>query len=289
MRGFPVTAGVIQTDAVLITEAELAQRIESGVITRILDVRWTLMKPDGTADYQAGHIPGAVYVDLDAELSDHSVTGAGRHPLPSPESVQRAARRWGVNEGETVVVYDDWSNQTAARAWWVLRAAGVDVLLLDGAWPAWRDAGRAVETGDVLPEPGDVVIGSLDVMPTATADEVAERARTGVVLDARAAERYRGDVEPMDPKAGHIPGARSAPTALNVDADGRFRDREQLRKRFAEAGVRDGEAPVVYCGSGISATHQIVALAIAGHDAVLYPGSWSEWSNDPDRPVATGE
>jgi thiosulfate/3-mercaptopyruvate sulfurtransferase len=273
---------------VTISADDLAERISAGQRTVVLDVRWTLMKPDGRDDYLTGHLPGAVYVDLDTELSDHSVTGAGRHPLPSPAALQDSARRWGVTGGDTVVVYDDWLNQAAARAWWLLRAAGVDALLLDGGWSGWQASGRPVETGDVSPAPGDVVITSLDGMATADADEVARRAQTGVVLDARAGERFRGEVEPLDPRAGHIPGARSVPTAQNVNADATFRGVDDLRQRFADAGVTAGDPPVVYCGSGVSATHQIAALAIAGHDAVLFPGSWSEWSNDPDRPVATG-
>lgn len=275
--------------SVLISAADVVERIRSGHRTAVLDVRWTVSDPDGRDAYLAGHLPGAVYVDLDSEMSDHSVTGAGRHPLPSPAALQQAARRWGIGGGDTVVVYDDWNNQAAARAWWLLRAAGVeDVRLLDGGWAGWQRSGLPVQTGDVTPALGDVIIDSLDGMPTACADDVAERATTGVVLDARAGERFRGEVEPLDSRAGHIPGARSVPTAANIGIDGYFRDSAELRNRFAEAGIGAGDMPVVYCGSGVTATHQIAALAIAGYDAVLYPGSWSEWSGDPARPVATG-
>ncbi len=267
----------------------LAQRLSSDP-PRLLDVRWTLTAPDGSAAYRAGHIPGAVYVDLDAELSDHSVTGRGRHPLPTAAALQDSARRWGLHPGDPVVVYDDWSGQAAARAWWLLRAAGLeDVRILNGGWSAWQRAGLPVESGEMLPEPGSLTIAALDAMPVVGADEMAVQADSAghVVLDARAAARYRGDEEPLDPRAGHIPGAVSAPTADNLNADGTFRSATDLRARFAELGA-DRSTVTVYCGSGITAAHEIAALAIAGHAAALFPGSWSEWSSDPARPVATG-
>jgi thiosulfate/3-mercaptopyruvate sulfurtransferase len=278
--------------SVLISAAELAQRLSAGTdIVRLLDVRWTVTAPDGRAAYAAGHLPGAVYVDLDSELSDHTVTGRGRHPLPSAAALQRSVRRWGLNPGETVVVYDDWGGQAASRAWWLLRAAGVkDVRLLDGGWSAWQRSGNPIATAEPQPNPGTLVIDNLDALPTVDADGVAERALSpdAVVLDARAAARYRGDEEPLDPRAGHIPGAVSAPTAANLAADGTFRTAADLRERFSGLGA--GAQPVaVYCGSGVTATHQIAALAIAGYDAALYPGSWSEWSSTPQRPVATGD
>ncbi|CAN5562671.1 sulfurtransferase [soil metagenome] len=274
--------------AILISVSELAERLSA---VRILDVRWTLMQPDGRPAYRAGHIPGAVYVDLDAELSDHSVTGRGRHPLPGALALQESARRWGINPGGTVVVYDNWGGMAAARAWWLLRAGGVaNVVLLDGGWAAWQRAGHPTETGEFTPVPGTVVISSLSGLPVVDADGIAAAAGGSdhVVLDARAAARYRGDEEPLDPRAGHIPGAVSASTAENLTAEGTFKPAAELRARFAAVGA--GEFPVtVYCGSGVSATHEIAALAIAGYDdAALFPGSWSEWSNDPARPAATG-
>ena len=273
---------------ILISVDELAQQLSA--IPRMLDVRWTVTAPDGRAAHRDGHVPGAVYVDLDTDLSDHSVTGRGRHPLPSAEALQQSARRWGLSPGDAVVVYDDWNGQAAARAWWLLRAAGVaDVRILDGGWSAWRRAGQPVETGDVRPEPGTLAIGDLDGLIAVDSDIVAAQADSDeyLVLDARAAARYRGDEEPFDPRAGHIPGAVSAPTADNLAADGTFLPAGDLRARFTALGAE--HAPVtVYCGSGVTATHQIAALAIAGYDAALYPGSWSEWSNDPDRAVATG-
>ena len=246
------------------------------------------MQPDGRSAFRDGHIPGAVFVDLDAELSDHSVTGRGRHPLPTAAALQSSARKWGLNDGDAVVVYDDWNGQAAARAWWLLRAAGVaDVRILDGAWPAWQRSGLPTETAERQPDPGTITIAHLDGQPVVDADFLAQRTPGAVVLDARAAARYRGDEEPLDQKAGHIPGAISAPTAANLTADGTFRTTAELRARFAELGADTG-AVAVYCGSGVTATHQIAALAVAGYEAALYPGSWSEWSSTPGRPVATG-
>jgi thiosulfate/3-mercaptopyruvate sulfurtransferase len=274
---------------VLISVDQLAQRL-SADHPRLLDVRWTLAHPDGRAAHRDAHIPTAVYVDLDTELSDHAVTGRGRHPLPSAAALQRSARRWGLHDGDPVVIYDDWNGQAAARAWWLLRAAGVaDVRILDGGWSAWRRAGLPVATGEETPQPGTLTVESLTGLATVDADGVAARADSAghLVLDARAGARYRGDEEPLDPRAGHIPGAVSAPTADNLTADGTFLPAAALRARFAALGA--GTAPVtVYCGSGVTATHQIAALAHAGYDAALYPGSWSEWSSDPSRPAATG-
>ncbi|MCV7226228.1 sulfurtransferase [Mycolicibacterium komossense] len=275
---------------VLISVAELAQQLSSGTPPRILDVRWTVAEPDGQKAYLVGHIPGAVYVDLDTELSDHSVTGRGRHPLPSAAALQRSARRWGLNPGDPVVVYDDWNSQAAARAWWLLRAAGVeDVRLLDGGWGEWRRGGLPAEIVAATPDPGTITVDNLTGLPAVDADGAAQRASSPdhLLLDARAAARYRGDEEPLDQRAGHIPGAVSAPTADNLTAEGTFLPAADLRERFAALGA-DSHPVAVYCGSGVTATHEIAALAIAGYDAALYPGSWSEWSSAPGRPVATG-
>nr|WP_211350863.1 sulfurtransferase [Nocardioides plantarum] len=251
----------------------------------VLDVRWALGGPPGHAAYLTGHVPGAVYVDLEAELAAPGEPTRGRHPLPSPADLEAAARRWGVRAGSTVVAYDDNGGLAAARAWWLLRWAGFDdVRLLDGAWSAWTWAERPVATDDVVPEPGDVVLGA-GAVPVLEADAVPSFA--GVLLDARAGERFRGEVEPIDPKAGHVPGAVSAPTTDNLAADGTFLAADELRARFEALGVT-ADAPVAaYCGSGVTAAHEIAALAVAGFEAALYPGSWSQWSN-LDRPVATG-
>lgn len=253
----------------------------------VLDVRWQLGGPPGHGEYLGGHVPGAVFADLDNELARHGAPEDGRHPLPDPADLQRAVRRWGLSAGTPVVVYDGQGNLAAARAWWLLRWAGVtDVRLLDGGLPAWIAAGHELATGDVVPAPGDIELTS-GALPTLDVDEVETFADDGVLLDARAAERFRGETEPVDPKAGHIPGAVSAPTGANLAGDGRFLSADELRQRFTALGAVDGEPVGVYCGSGVTAAHQAAALAIAGFDAVLYPGSWSQWSN-LDKPVATG-
>ncbi|MEP9382865.1 sulfurtransferase [Nocardioides sp. KR10-350] len=276
---------------VLITAAELAEALSSDTPPVVLDVRWQLTAAggppyDGRADYLSGHVPGAVFVPLDEELAAHGEPTDGRHPLPSAEALQAAARRWGVRDGSTVVAYDGHGNLAAARAWWLLRWGGVaDVRLLDGALPAWLAAGGALATDDVMPEPGGVTL-TPGALPTIDAD-VAET-YAGVLLDARAPERFRGETEPVDPVAGHVPGAVNAPTTDNLDPEGRFLPAAELRSRFAALGA-DGSAPVAaYCGSGVTAAHEVAALAIAGIEAALYPGSWSQWSNQ-GRPVATGE
>ncbi|WLP88440.1 sulfurtransferase [Gordonia sp. NB41Y] len=272
---------------VLISASDLATALESDIPPTVVDVRWTLGNPDGHPDYLQGHIPTAVYVDLDGELAAHGPASSGRHPLPNADQLQAAARRWGVSRGRPVVVYDGAGNLAAARAWWLLRWGGVaDVRILDGALPAWTVAGLPLSTDDVVPPAGNIEIRT-GAMPVLTVDDVADFADEHTLLDARATERYRGDVEPIDPKAGHIPGAVSAPTGNNLAADGHFLPREELRERFAAFGDLDG--PIgVYCGSGVTATHAIAALNIAGADAALYPGSWSQWSN-LDLPVAIGD
>ncbi|MFT4124244.1 MAG: sulfurtransferase [Microbacteriaceae bacterium] len=254
----------------------------------LLDVRWRLDRPDGRPEYLEGHLPGAVYVDLDAELARHGEPGEGRHPLPDRAALQAAARRWGIHDGDSVVVYDNLKSLSAGRAWWLLRAAGIaDVRILDGGYREWLGAGLPVHTGDVVPEPGDVTLAD-GGLPAITIEQAAGFADRGVLVDARAGDRYRGESEPIDPRAGHIPGALSLPTTENIAPDGRFLPAEQLRARFAEAGITAGTPVAVYCGSGVTASHQIAALAIAGIPAALYPGSWSQWSNHPELPLATG-
>jgi thiosulfate/3-mercaptopyruvate sulfurtransferase len=281
-------------DRILITAEHLAglavgERVPGGGPLRVLDVRWRLDRPDGRPDYRAGHIPGAVYVDLDSQLARHGEPRDGRHPLPPVEQLQGHARSWGIDDGDTVVVYDDLRNLSAARAWWLLRYAGVaDVRMLDGALSAWTAAGLPLETGDApAPALGSVTL-AYGALPALTIDEAAALPAEGVLLDARAGERYRGEVEPIDPRAGHIPGAVSAPTTENVDAAGRFLPPEQLRARFASLGVEPGTPVAAYCGSGVTAAHEVAALALAGFDAALFPGSWSQWANDPERLVAVG-
>ena len=272
----------------LITAADLAASLHTDHPPIVLDVRWRLGGPDGHPDYVAGHIPGAVFVRLDEDLAAHGDPRAGRHPLPEAAAFQVSARRWGIDDGDTVVVYDDWQGYGAARAWWMLRDAGLDARVLDGGLAAWRAAGLPLEQGEIVPAPGGVTLHP-GRMPQLTIDEAAALAASadGVLMDARAGERYRGETEPIDPRTGHIPGAISAPTSENVNADGTLRTAAELEARFAALGIGDG--PVgVYCGSGVSAAQEVLALAVAGRDAALYPGSWSEWSQHPDRPVATG-
>ncbi|MEV8239956.1 sulfurtransferase [Microbacterium testaceum] len=279
----------ILTTAHDLHDALAAGTFPDGGRVRVLDVRWRLDRPDGRPEYRAGHIPGAQYVDLDHDLAAHGAPTEGRHPLPPIETLQAAARRWGIDADDTVVVYDDLKNMSSARAWWLLRYAGLaDVRLLDGALSAWTDAGFEREEGDAEPPtPGtvDLAYGSL---PTLELDEVGSFAESELLLDARAGERYRGEVEPIDPRAGHVPGAVSAPTTENVGGDGRFLEPDELRSRFRMLGAEDGMTVGVYCGSGVTAAHQAVALTLAGFEPRVFPGSWSQWSNHEELPVATG-
>ena len=268
----------------LIPVADLAARLDDPQLV-VLDVRWRLDEPDGRPAYRAGHVPGAVFVDLNTELAGPPSPAEGRHPLPEPDVLQAAARGWGIRADSAVVVYDDLGGMSAARAWWLLADAGVDVRLLDGGLGAWRAAGLPLEEGEVRPAAGDVVLGG-GRLPVIDLDGAA--GFDGTLLDARAGERYRGEVEPIDPRAGHIPGAVSAPTAENLDADGRFLPADVLRRRFADLGVRDGAPVAAYCGSGVTAAHEALALLLAGFRPAIYPGSWSQWSNREGAPVATG-
>ncbi len=253
----------------------------------LLDVRWTLAGPDRAA-YVAGHLPGAVFCDLDAELAAPPGAG-GRHPLPSRELLAESLGRLGVRPGRGVVVYDGGVAAAAARAWWCLRWLGhEDVRVLDGGLPAWVAAGGGLEAGEVTAE-GVVPAAAApsSSMATVSAEEILG-GYDGVLLDARAPERFRGEMEPVDPVAGHVPGARSLPTSRLLDAGGRYLPAAALRELFAEAGV-EGEQPVAaYCGSGVTAAQLVLAAHEAGLDAALYPGSWSHWITDPARPVATG-
>ena len=275
----------------LITAGALADRLAAGSPTRVLDVRWTLAAPDGREDYLAGHIPGAVYVDLETELADHSVPGRGRHPLPAVADLQNAVRRWGINIGDTVVVYDNWNAAGSARAWWLLTAVGVpDVRILDGGLAAWTSAGGALESGSPAVSAGDLTLAAaepeLGAMPTLTPEQVAALGDSGVLLDARPPQRYSGAEETVDPVAGHVPGARNLPSTRVLDADGRFLPPEVLREVFDEIGAQS-EIPVgAYCGSGITAAVLAAAGDTIGRPVALFPGSWSEWITDPERPIA---
>lgn len=274
---------------VLIGADGLATRRAAGERTVLLDVRWALGSTTGHRDYLRGHVPGAVYVDLEAELAAPGSRGAGRHPLPGARDFAAATARWGIDPGDTVVVYDAVGGLSAARAWWLLRDAGLEtVLLLDGGLAAWSAAGGDLEAGEVEPAPGGWAPDP-GHLPALDVEAATAFPATGILLDARAPERYRGEVEPVDPRPGHIPGALSAPTGANVDSRGFFLSPEALRARFSAVGTTaDGPPVAVYCGSGVTAAHEVAALAIAGIDAGLYPGSYSQYCSDPDRPVATG-
>jgi thiosulfate/3-mercaptopyruvate sulfurtransferase len=272
----------------LITPAELAALLDDRRDVRLLDVRWRLDEPEGRPAYLDGHLPGAVYVDLDGELALRGGDPReGRHPLPSRDRLQAAARRWGLRDGDIVVAYDDVHSVAAARAWWILSRSGVaDVRVLDGGLRAWLVAGGRLYTGDVQPRHGSIVLDEIrDEL--ADIDQVEDWPRSGVLIDVRAPDRYRGDVEPLDPIAGHVPGAVNLPTTVHLEA-GRFREPAAIRAAFASVGVREGVPTAAYCGSGIAACHTALAGAIAGIDITVYPGSWSQWSNSRGRPVATG-
>ena len=297
----------------LISPAELAGALAGDEPPVLIDVRWRLGGPPGVESYQAGHVPGAVYIDLDAQLAGPPGNG-GRHPLPEVAHFEAAMRAVGVRSGRDVVVCDEADSTIAARAWWMLRYYGHDrVRVLDGGFRAWAAAGLPVSTddpggtGDPAGEPGDFTADP-GRMPVLDAASAATLARSGILLDARAPARYRGQTEPVDRVAGHIPGALSAPTAENVAADGRFRPVADLRGRFADLGIKAADGSTanpgaaipcaanpgaaqqvgVYCGSGVTAAHELLALAMAGIPAALYVGSWSDWITDPNRPVATG-
>ena len=261
---------------------------ETGRRTVLLDVRWALGDPHGHDHYVREHIPGAVYVDLATELAGPAEPSRGRHPLPTPEQFQESARRWGINDGDAVVAYDDSGNLAAARLWWMLRNSGFrSVHLLDGGLAAWRAAGFDLAAGAEQPAPGNVTL-SEGAMPAIDAGQAAAWGQRGLLLDARAGERYRGEIEPVDPRAGHIPGAVSAPTTGNLQADGRFLAPAELRERFERLGYRTDVPTAVYCGSGVTAAHEIAALEIAGFSAALYPGSFSEWCHGASNEVVTG-
>ncbi|WP_104172319.1 sulfurtransferase [Arthrobacter sp. Y81] len=272
----------------LMDVSALNHRMTSGERTVLLDVRWALGDPHGREHYLAAHIPGAVYVDLPTKLAAPADPGQGRHPLPPLQQFRESARCWGIRDNDVVVAYDDTGSTAAARLWWMLRNAGLStVFLLDGGLSAWRAAGYPVEGGLEQASLGDVTLTD-GAMPVIGAAQAAEWPGRGVLLDARAGERYRGEIEPVDPRAGHIPGAVSAPTTGNIGSDGLFLPPEELRDRFTALGVRPDVPTAVYCGSGVTAAHEIAALEIAGFPAALYPGSFSQWSNDPANEVATG-
>jgi thiosulfate/3-mercaptopyruvate sulfurtransferase len=267
--------------------AVLDEAAATGSAIVLADVRWTLNGPPGRPAYEAGHLPGAVYLDLESELTTHGPVG-GRHPLPDPDVLQRALRRAGVSATTPVVVYDGATSLAASRLWWLLSDAGhPDVRVLDGGYAAWLAAGRPVETGPgPTPAAGDFVVES-GHRRVVDAEAVAGLSRAGtgpVLVDVRAADRYAGENETIDPIAGHIPGAVNRPSMANLTESGRFRSAAEIAEGYADL---PGE-PVLYCGSGITAAHTLLALEMTGRTGAIYPGSWSDWITDPDRPRATG-
>ena len=296
--------------------AAVAAALAAGPAPVLLDVRWRLGGPPGIDRFREGHLPGAQFVDLDRDLAAPPGAG-GRHPLPDAGAFGAAMRRAGVSGDRPVVAYDENDSTAAARAWWLLRYFGhPQVQVLDGGYQAWLAADYRIETGPAPAPAAGTFTAQPGHLPLLDADGAARMAREGVLLDARAGERYRGEVEPIDPVAGHIPAAVSAPTSGNVGPDGRFLDPGSLRARFTGLGAGaaappgldgsgpdgtgpDGSGPDgtgpdgavttgAYCGSGVTAAHEVLALTIAGIPAALYVGSWSDWVTDPARPVATG-
>ncbi|MGY2875166.1 thiosulfate/3-mercaptopyruvate sulfurtransferase [Marmoricola sp. URHA0025 HA25] len=265
----------------LVSAAELLDL--AGGVT-ILDVRYQMGGPGGPGEFAAGHLPRAAYVDLDSALA--AAPGPrGRHPLPDLSVFEAAMRAAGVSNDRPVVVYDDWGGRAAARAWWLLRFHGHrDVRVLDGGWSAWQRAGGGVETTTVAAAPGSFTADP-GHLPVLEIDDVLGFAAKHTLVDARAPERFRGEVEPVDPVAGHIPGAVNVPTGANLREDGTFRSAEELRTVYGAVLADEGGEVATYCGSGVTAAHDVLALAVAGIDAALYPGSWSEWVADPSRPV----
>jgi thiosulfate/3-mercaptopyruvate sulfurtransferase len=253
----------------------------------LLDVRWELGGPPGWPLYLDGHIPGAAFVDLETALAGPPGEG-GRHPMPSADAFGSAMRAAGVSAARPVVAYDGGSSMAAARAWWLLRYFGhTRVSVLDGGFSGWLADGHAIER-DVPPiEPGDFVprAGGMALLDAAGAARVA---REGVLLDARVGERYRGEAEPVDPVAGHIPGAVNVPVSELLRLEGGLLGSADLRARIQAAGVSDGVEVGAYCGSGVTAALEVLALERAGYSGALYVGSWSDWIRDPSHPVATG-
>jgi thiosulfate/3-mercaptopyruvate sulfurtransferase len=284
-----------ETPGPLLDVAELERLLRGDECAHpvVLDLRWQLNKPSKLPDYQRAHIPGAVFVELEAVFSGPRRAGGsgGRHPMPDADDVQRAMRAAGVDDDSAVVCYDQGDQLAAARAWWVLRYLGAPgVRVLDGGFGAWSAAGLPVVAGDERAHRR----GSFTARPGSrrliSADDVPALAARSRLLDARTAKRYAGQGETVDRVAGHIPGARSSPAAAGLDRSGRMRPPYDLLAQFAEQGITPGDDVGVYCGSGVSACTVALALAVAGvtDDAAVYVGSWSDWISDPNRPVATG-
>ena len=273
----------------LISAQDLHERLNDPNLV-IIDTRFNLQNPSqGRQDYEAGHIPGAVYMDLDKDLSAPPETHGGRHPLPDMQGFANTLERAGISNSSDVVVYDDSGGLFAVRLWWMLRYSGHDaVRVLGGGSKAWQEAGFETSAEVPVVEQG---VFTLNLRPEMVADMLEVRSKledpNTLLVDARGAERYRGDTEPLDKKAGHIPGALNLPFAENLQ-EGRFKDAAALKERFEDLG--EAEEVIVYCGSGVSAAHDLLAMDEAGlKNTRLYVGSWSDWSSYDDLPVATGD
>lgn len=278
---------------VLIDVQSLAALLPGSVL--VVDCRFALADPDkGARDFTDAHVPGAVHASLDRDLADLSKQGLGRHPLPDASAFAQTLSRWGWRHGERVVAYDAAGGAlAAARLWWMLGCVGIDASVLDGGWAAWQAAGLPVEQGAATPRAATTVELQFDPAHVVYYDELEVlRTRSAtLLLDARAAPRFRGESEPIDRIAGHVPGARNRPFAQNLATDGRFKAPGVLRAEFD--ALLGGHAPgdvVHMCGSGVTACHNLLAMEAAGlHGSRLFAPSWSGWSADPARPVATGD
>jgi thiosulfate/3-mercaptopyruvate sulfurtransferase len=282
-------AEMLQVPAPLVSSDWLAHHLDDPGLV-VADVRWYIDGRSGEAAYDAGHIPGAVFVNLDTDLAGSPEVGPGRHPLPSPERFARAMSNLGIGDDTVVVAYDDSGGSIAARLWWMLKVTGHRAAVLDGGISAWtgvltNELAQPSAPAVFTPTPWPMA----DVIDAVGVDTLRRNA-SAVILDARSPERYRGDTNPIDKRPGHIPGALSAPWSHNLDPiTGRFRSPAELRGRLRELGIGPNTPTVCHCGSGVTACHNLLALEVAGfRGGRLYPGSWSDWAADPDRPIATG-
>ena len=281
-------------EAVVSVDWLVAHRSEPGL--KVIDVRWRLGQPAvGRTLFEKSRIPGAAFLDIDKDLSEIGDPKRGRHPLPHPARLVETLAQAGIGLGSRVIAYDDAGGMHAARLFWLMRWLGAQAAVLDGGFPHWIAVGQPIEEGapQAIARAEQPLSPQVDWNMVVSKEVVRKLVKEGmgesVVLDARARERYRGGVEPIDPKKGHVPGAKNAPATENLK-DGRFRSREELRAQFEGLGVKTGEQVIAYCGSGVTAAHDVLALELAGFSgARLYAGSWSEWSHDPEVEVAVGE
>jgi thiosulfate/3-mercaptopyruvate sulfurtransferase len=273
------------TIAPIITAEWLDERAGGATV---VDVRWFMNGADAREHYRSGHLPGALFVDLDVDLAGPPSRLEGRHPLPSPEVFAEAMSRVGIRHDDTIVAYDQGHGGFAARLVWMLRITGHEAALLDGGLAGWA---APLQQGEIVRAPSDFEPRPWPAEWLVDIDEVDQRSKdgSGILVDSRSPDRYRGDAEPVDARAGHVPRAINLPFSGNLDDEGRFLSVQALGERFRAAGIGKEDEVVVYCGSGVTACHNLLAMEAAGLQARLYPGSWSQWSGDPDRDVATGD